>query len=302
LPCVGRMHERVAILNRASITKRFDAYTDVAWDELGLDPDDRRWARGPNDPLGATAWYRALPPAQRVRLGLSLTMSQLRLGIDFEAVLARGLLELASTLDVRDETFRYAYHEVIEEGQHTLMFRELIARSGTSPRGLGGIEKMHSHMLQKLARTFPELFFVFVLGGEAPIDHAQRKMLRSEDDLPPALARVVRIHVTEEARHISFAEMFLREHVPRLSGWRKMRIALRAPLVLGTMANQMLMPPRDVIGAFSIPRAVLREAYGREFRAEKARAYARLRSLFEELGLLPPYARLLWRAFGIDVT
>ena len=57
----------------------------------------------------------------------------------------------------------------------------------------------------KLGSRFPELFFIFVLGGEDPIDHLQRETLRSERDLHPLFEMIMRHHVTEEARHLSFA-------------------------------------------------------------------------------------------------
>ena len=39
--------ELLARLNRASVTRRFDAYRDVDWDapEYRVDPDDPRWER-----------------------------------------------------------------------------------------------------------------------------------------------------------------------------------------------------------------------------------------------------------------
>ena len=46
-------------LNDLSITKHFDAYVDVPWDDpaYALDPTDPRWELDPGlDPLGATEW------------------------------------------------------------------------------------------------------------------------------------------------------------------------------------------------------------------------------------------------------
>ena len=42
--------------------------------------------------------------------------------------------------------------------------------------------------------------------GEDPVDHMQRQILRGTNELPPILERLMRIHVTEEARHLSFLE------------------------------------------------------------------------------------------------
>ena len=53
----------------------------------------------------------------------------MKIGLIFESVLKRGLLEFASTLPNGAPEFRYAYHEVIEEAQHSLMFQEFINRT-----------------------------------------------------------------------------------------------------------------------------------------------------------------------------
>ena len=88
-----------------------------------------------------------------------------------------------------------------------------------------------------LGARFPELFFVFVLGGEDPIDHAQRLALAERDDLHPLVRRMSQIHITEEARHLCFARSFLREHVPELTprkraaagAWRRRRSCASSP-------------------------------------------------------------------------
>ena len=62
-----------------------------------------------------------------------------------------------------------------------------------------------------------------MLGGEDPIDHVQRTTLRSGRELHPLLERIMRIHVTEEARHLSFARQYLRTNVPTLAGVQRQR-------------------------------------------------------------------------------
>ena len=77
------------------------------------------------------------------------------------------------------------------------------------PRAL----KHASRVVLLLSRAFPEAFFLFVLAGEDPVDHIQRKQLK-EGGSHPATERIMRIHVAEEARHIAFARHWLRERAP----------------------------------------------------------------------------------------
>lgn len=295
--------ELVPRLNRQSVVKHFDAYADVDWDaeENQIDPADPRFERPADHGLGKTAWYRALPATTRSRFGLHMALAQLRIGIDFESVLSRGLLELASTHEPGSPELRYAYHEVIEEAQHSLMFQEVIARAGLPVRGLEGLDRWGARRVPILGRTFPELFFLHVLGGEAPIDHAQKLELARRDELHPLLRRVMQIHVTEEARHISFAKSWLREHVPSTSTLRMLRLRLHTPFVFAVMARQMIEPPPWLLDLYGVPRAVRREAFhdDAEHQRRIAEGVRPLRDLCAEVGILTPALVPLWRRLGL---
>jgi hypothetical protein len=255
-----RFTELLARLSRQSVVKHFDAYADVDWDhpDYAIDPRDPRWELDSGSGLAGTDWYRALPAETRARIGLHGITSNMKAGLQFENVLKRGLLEYAFRLPDGSPEFRYVYHEVIEEAQHSLMFQEFVNRTGLETPGLPWELRVGSRNVVGLARRFPALFFVFVLGGEDPIDHVQRAVLRSDKDIHPLLERIMRIHVTEEARHLSFARGYLRTNVPRLPAWRRRALAMQAPLILATEASVMLRPPRHLVRTYGVPDAVLR--------------------------------------------
>jgi hypothetical protein len=190
--------ELVRRLSHQSVVKHFDAYTDIPWDdpEYRIDPDDPRWELGPDDSLGGTGWYQAQPAGVRSRIGLHMYANFMKIGVDFESVLKRGLLEYAAKLPNGSPEFRYVYHEVIEEAQHSLMFQEFVNRTGIDLAGLAWWQRIGARQVMRFARTFPELFFVFVLGGEDPIDHVQRTALRSARPMHPLLKLIMQIHVT----------------------------------------------------------------------------------------------------------
>ena len=298
-----RFTELVARLSHQSVVKHFDAYADVAWDdpEYQIDPADPRWELEADRGLGATEWYRSQPPEVRARIGLHSIAANMKAGLQFESVLKRGLLEYAFMLPDHSPEFRYAYHEVIEEAQHSLMFQEFVNRTGLDVPGLTWDLKFGSRRVIGIARRFPALFFVFVLGGEDPIDHVQRTALRSESELHPLLERIMRIHVTEEARHLSFARQYLRTNVPTLSRRRRHAIAIQAPLILAQMASVMMRPPRTLVREYGIPKEVLVEAYGPASGAREAtrESLRKVRTLLTDLGLVTPVSKRLWKAFGI---
>ncbi len=293
-------------LNDQSVHKHFDAYADIEWDspEFRLDPEDPRWEVPEDEPLAQTSWYRSLPAPARARLGCDLTASKMKTGLQFESILKRGLLEFADALPNGAPEFRYAYHEVIEEAQHALMFQEFVNRSGLDAAGLGPVERFGARIVIRFARRFPPLFFVFVLGGEDPIDHVQRRSLRRGDALHPLLARIMRIHVTEEARHLSFARHYLKRTVPDLGPSGRAVLAVGAPVILGVMSQLMLQPSAQIIGRHRIPKTVIEEAYrnNADHRRRTAESLQKVTSLCRELGLLRRPYHLLWRMLGLTVS
>jgi hypothetical protein len=293
----------VARLSHQSVVKHFDAYADIPWDDPAyrIDPEDPRWELSADDVLGGTAWYRNQPPGVRSRIGLHMMATFMKIGLQFEGVLKRGLLEFALKLPNGSPEFRYAYHEVIEEAQHSLMFQEFVNRTGFDIPGLAWWQRIGARQVIRFGRTFPELFFVFVLGGEDPIDHVQRTALRSGRDIHPLLKRVMQIHVTEEARHLCFARQYLKEHVPRLGPVRRFILSRRAPFILAIMAQMMMRPSGQIVRTYGIPRAVIREAYTRNpvHRARTLEALRKVRELLAELGLVTPSSQRLWRFLGI---
>lgn len=292
----------VGRLSRQSVDKHFDAYADIDWDDpdLRIDPSDARWGLEEFDPIARSDWYRSQPPEVRSRIGLHRVAITMRSGWEFENVLQRGLLAFAFWLPNGRPEFRYAHHEVIEESQHTMMFQEFVNRTGMKVRGLPRrIKFVAEHFVVPLARWSPPLFFFFVLGGEDPIDHVQRRKLRA-GIAHPLLERIIRIHVTEEARHLSFARHYLEKELPRLGRARRASLSIAVPLLLGVMVRLMLAPRPGFARANGIPASVVREARrSPEHRALLADSVAKIRRLCASTGLLNPTARCVWRAAGL---
>jgi hypothetical protein len=295
--------ELVRRLSVQSVKKHFDAYVDVPWDapDHAIVPDDPRWELPASSSLGATDWYKAQPPRVRAELGLNMIANAMKVGVVFESVLKRGLLEYASTLPNRSPEFRYVYHEVIEEAQHSLMFQEFIDRSGFDPKGLPRRERRGARFVAGLGRLFPELFFLFVLGGEEPIDFVQRRELRSVRDMHPLLRRISQIHVTEEARHLCFARNFLEQRVPSLPKWKRMVLGFAAPVLLSIMARMMLEPSASLIARYRIPKSVVDEAF-RKSPTHALNVRESLASVRELCGALRIHNRKnawFWRRVGL---
>jgi hypothetical protein len=297
----ARLLER---LSEASVRKVHDPYIDIAWDapENRIEAGDPRMCLDPNHPLTLSPWYEALSPSTRARFGLEWTAQTLKYGIGFEAVLSRGLLECCQYLPNRSSEYRYAMHELVEEGRHSMMFQEFINRTGTDPRPITGLDAWFDDRVAHWGRTFPERFFISVLAGEIFIDQQNRALLRQPiATVHPLLRRIMQIHVTEEARHVCFAERYLREHLPRLAKIRRARLAWSVPLIFAEAARMMLVPDRRLRSCYGISRRTLRATFGAgsAHRALVAATVEPVRKLCEEHGLFRPHHALMWRGYGL---
>ncbi|MFB9834426.1 AurF N-oxygenase family protein [Actinoallomurus acaciae] len=292
-------------LSRSSVRKSWSPYRDIPWDdpEFGIDPADPRWRLPDADRLSATRWYQGLSPAVQARLGLWRVTAMMQTGVQFENILKRGLLTFARRLPAGSPAFRYAYHEVIEEANHGMMFREFVTRTGLPVPGLPAVRGVLAELVPLLPWLSPELFLIFALAGEEPIDHAQRRVLREASRTHPLQVRIMRIHVAEEARHVSFARHHLRHRVPRLGRLHRTLLALAMPVVVRIVAGLVLGPPCSMNREFAIPRRVRARAYrDPAWRAEFRAAVAGPRHLAAELGLMTPAGARLWRLLGLSDT
>jgi len=301
----GESYEaRLVRLSELSVRKCYDPYLDIAWDapESAIDPSDPRVCLDPSHPLAQGAWYAGLDEPTRARFGLEWGMQVLKYGVGFEAVLNRGLLEFCQGVPNRSPEFRYAMHEVVEEGRHSLMFQELINRSGCDPTPIRYFDARIDDQVTHWGRTFPTLFFFAVLAGELFIDDQNRSVLRRPPaSVHPLLRRVMQIHVTEEARHVCFAQSYLREHLPQASAWQRVRLSWAVPLIFADTARMMLIPDRRLRQKFAIPNAALRQAFGpkSEHRVHLAQVTEPVRTLCQEHGLWRAPQAALWRACGL---
>ncbi len=289
-------------LSKASVDKHWEAYADIPWEDpaFQVDKNDPRWILPPIDRLGATEWYKAQPEHVRAQIGLWRVATTMKIGLQFENLLKRGLLTYAYKLPNGSPEFRYVLHETTEECHHAMMFQEFVNRTDMPIKGMPKALDLIAQIAPHIPRLSTELFFVFVLGGEDPIDYFQRQTVKSDHALHPLQEKIMRIHIAEEARHISFARHYLKHRVPRINPVRRRVLGVASPLILGVMARIMLSPPGAMVRHFGIPKEVIREAYHHEdWTGELKNCVAKVRELAAEIGLMNPASKQVWRAVGL---
>ncbi|MCX2928690.1 diiron oxygenase [Mycobacterium sp. CVI_P3] len=296
--------ETLATLSAGSVRRNFNPYTDIDWNspEFAVVSDDERWILPGTDPIGRHPWYRAQPRDRQIQIGMWRQANVAKVGLQFELILVRGLMNYASWVPNGSPEYRYCLHESVEECNHTMMFQEMVNRIGADTPGMPRLLRWLSPLIPLAAGPLPIPFFFGVLAGEEPIDHTQKLVLREGKSLHPIMERVMAIHVAEEARHISFAHEYLRKRVPHMRARKRFNLSLTVPIIMRILCQAIVVPPKAFWTEFDIPRAVRKELF---FRSPESRQFLRdmfgdVRMLCHDTGLMNPLAKLMWRICKID--
>ncbi|MFD4291980.1 diiron oxygenase [Rhodococcus sp. NPDC058532] len=292
-------------LSEASVHKHFDPYVDIDWDspEFAVVPDDDRWILNPeDDPLGAHPWYQAQSREKQIEIGMWRQANVAKVGLQFENILIRGMMQYVFYLPNGSAEYRYCTHECIEEGHHTLMFQEMVNRIGADAPGMGPVLRTLSAFIPLAATPLPELFFVGVLAGEEPIDHLQKSFLRGDSPMHPIMKSVMAIHVAEEARHISFAHRFLRRRVPMMSRAGRFALSIATPITMRILCDAIVIPPKSFWRRFDIPKSVRKELFWDSPQSQQAlrNYFGDVRMLASDAGLMNRVSKRVWKACKMD--
>jgi hypothetical protein len=293
-------------LSQASVDRHFDAFVDVPWDhpDFQVRSDDPRWVLPADvDPLGAHPWYRAQSLERQIEIGQWRQANVLKVGLQFENILIRGIMQYVFTLPNGSAEYRYLTHEATEECHHTQMFQETVNRIGAPVEGMPWLMRRVAGLLSWVGSGAPYVFFIGVLAGEEPIDHTQKAILRSGNDLPPVLSRIMEIHVAEEARHISFAHHYIRRNAPRLGRGERFVVSLLFPVIMRVLCDVIMVPSKSFRKEFGIPRDVMKDIWWRapESRERLQELFGDVRMLADQAGMRKNrLARLMWKVCRID--
>ena len=296
--------DKLMTLSEGSVRRNFNPYHDIDWDspEFAVIPDDDRWILPSTDPMGSHPWYQSQSRERQIEIGMWRQANVAKVGLHFENILIRGLMEYSFWVPNGSPEYRYCLHEAVEECNHTLMFQEMVNRIGKDVPGMPRLLKWIQPLIPLAAGPLPIVFFFGVLAGEEPIDHTQKNVLREGKELHPIMERVMAIHVAEEARHISFAHQYLHKRVPNMRWRQRFLLSLAVPVIMRVLCSAIMVLPRAFWKEFDIPRSVKKDIFWRsdESQQMKRDVFGDVRMMAEKCGLMNPLSRLMWRICGID--
>ncbi|SKU71636.1 P-aminobenzoate N-oxygenase AurF [Mycobacteroides abscessus subsp. abscessus] len=119
-----------------------------------------------------------------------------------------------------------------------------------------------------------------------------------DPELQPLVQRLMRIHVTEEARHIQFARDGIRQRLDRTP--TRVKVILRLTNGLGGPIFRYLLTNKKMYEAVGLPgRETMRLARSNPaFREASQTGFAPLYKFLEETGLMGRLSRRMWRRTG----
>ncbi|MFI5775627.1 diiron oxygenase [Nocardia sp. NPDC051570] len=277
-----------------SVKKSYDPVVDLDWD-APLDPD-KLFLPPEVVSLYGTELWESMTPQQRRELSRQELANVLSVGIWFENLLNRLLLRELMNGDPTSRHSHYTLTEMGDECRHMMMFGKLIDRIEARPYWPTPAARLVISALQLFLRG--AMTWVGALVGEEIFDALQRKTL-DDPELQPLVSRAMRIHVTEEARHIGFARDALARRAPTMSAaelaYTRLCVAIAAPLFVRLMTNPHMYTRAGLDG-----RTASRIARGNPY-AKRAlgTGAANLGAFLDKQGLIGSAGTWIWRRQGL---
>ncbi len=290
----GRTREEFSerLLN-GSIKKSYEPAVDIDWD-APIDPE-KFFLPPQMVTLYGTPQWDAMTREQQRELSRQQLVNMLSAGIWFENILNQALLRGIMHTNPTSRSTQYMLTELGDETRHMVMFGKTIDRVGGIP--------VRPRLFQRI--IINSLPFVFrgpvlwgaALVGEEIFDALQRQIL-DDPEIQPIVRRLMRIHVTEEARHIQFARDGLRKEAPTMPWYRRAFVA-NLHGVGGPFYRMLFTLPVQYDRSGLDGREMRQTArVNPHFRQKCRESFEPLGAFFEEVGLMGRLSRRLWRRAG----
>jgi len=287
-----RTARRAAQLVAASERMTLDPFTEVDWD---IPIDDSAFHLPPEWlPLYGTDVWEAMAPEERIAYSRHEAAAMYGAGIWFENRLMQIVLRHLAELPVTSPAHRYLLVEVADECRHSMMFGEFIRRAGTPPYApaadAGGVDDL---------RDVPgarALGYLLILAVEELLDAANRATMKDER-IHPVSRQIAKLHVMEEARHVSFAKTYLTEVWPSLDDEERDAVKALAPaagsVVAGLTIDPAVYETLGIAGGEALART------NPHHRARVVDGLAKLTAFLTDLGVIDAGTAPAWQELGL---
>lgn len=275
----------------ASAKSTLDPFVDIDW---SIPVDDRAFHLPPELlPLYGTQAWEDMGEPERIAYSRHEAVALLGAGIWFENALMQIVLRHLLEIPVTDPTHRYLLVEIADECRHSTMFGEYIRRAGTPVYGPTQPVELDETSGGRA------LSYLLILAIEELLDFMNRATMRDER-LHPVARQIAKLHVLEEARHVSFAKSFLAEVWPTLDDHDRRTVVDAAPALVATVAELSLdgavYDELGIAGGIDVARA------NPNYRPTVIAGMSKLTSFLAGIGIIDDSSRGAWRVLGLLPT
>jgi hypothetical protein len=277
-------------LLKGSARKSYAPVVDIDWDAPVV--GDKYFLPPRVVSLYGTRMWEAMSREQQIELSRQEFINLLSAGVWFENILNQALLRGLMHADITSASTHYSLTELGDETRHMVMFGRAIQAVDGKPFQPSRIQRM---IINLLPLAFQKtVLWIAALVGEEIFDALQREIL-DDPDIQPIVRRVMRIHVTEEARHIQFARDGARRDVPQMR--RRNRFLLATIHGAGGPFYRYLFTNRAVYRRAGLDgHEGRRQARANPYFHEMTRTgFAPLAAFLEEIGLMNWISRRMWK-------
>jgi hypothetical protein len=276
----------------ASQRTALDPFTEVDWN---IPIDDTAYHL-PTEwlPLFGTAAWEAMDEPARIAYSRHECAALCGAGIWFENRLMQLVLRHLAELPVTSPAHRYLLVEVADECRHSTMFGEYIRLAGT-PAYTPPADTPTLDTLGDVPGG-RALGYVAILAVEELLDATNRATMK-DDTIHPVSRQIAKLHVLEEARHVSFAKTYLTEVWPTLDEEERAAVAGLAPTAIATVAN--LTVDAAVYDELGIDGGADAARTNPHHQARVIEGLAKLTAFLTELGVIDDTTRSAWHDFGL---
>lgn len=277
-------------LLKSSANKFYDPEVDIDWDAPLV--EGKRYVPEHHSTLYGTHLWEQLTPEQRIELGKHEIASIASNGIWFEILLMQMLLKQVYREDPTSRHAQYALTEVADECRHSTMFARMTERIGCPPYGPVVWRRRLAKILPTI--SYGPAMYGSILVAEEILDRFQRDQM-NDPEVQPLVRMVNRIHVLEEARHVTFAREEVMRGIGKLSRTERAYQRLLLAVVSHEVTRSFINPA--IYKAVGIrPRDGYQAAMSNPYWQETIRKSGeRIMGFLDEAGLVGSPGMHWWR-------
>lgn len=290
---ISKQAKKARSLLVASAKKSYNPRIDIDWD-APLEPG--KWfLTEKRCSLYGTDLWNSLSMEQKLICSREELAASFALGVWTEFMLLQMVARYVYDREITSPQVQYALTESADEVRHMIMFSDLTEKMGANVYKIPFRTRESGRLLKFLAPV-PWLWALLML-TEKIFDKFQREMA-ADESVQPVVRSMSRIHVVEEARHISFAQSELEVFLPKISKAQRFALQMVLALTVKTLSTEVFNPEMYRRAGLD-PKVARRTALNNPNNAATFKwAAEEIAPYYQSIGLIDGLSEKIWKQAG----